>query len=368
MRSEGRVRLGLKEAPPRPSGQRLGLIKGGQLGRMLIQAAIPYGLSCSVLDPDPEAPCRSVCRDFVVGDPLVFSDVYQFGKSVDVLTLEFEHVDAAALERLEAEGVTVAPHASVIRLIQDKGLQKEFYRSQGLPIAPFLLLENKRELLEQRAFLPAIQKTRRAGYDGKGVVTLRSPSDYALAFDVPSVLERLMPIAQELSVLVARSRSGAMVTYPVIEMVFHPHQHLVDYLVAPAAISSQVERRALEIARTIAEALDIVGMLAVELFVCRDGEVVVNEIAPRPHNSGHHTIEANRTSQFSQHLRAIFDWPLGSTEMLSACVLVNVLGAPGHTGPARVEGLARLLEAQDMIVHLYGKATTQPFRKRRCGW
>jgi 5-(carboxyamino)imidazole ribonucleotide synthase len=350
---------------PAPSaftpGFRLGILGGGQLGKMLIQSAMDFNLTVHVLDPDPHAPCATYCDEFTIGSLTDFQTVREFGKHVDVLTIEIENVNVDAMERLGSDGITVFPQPQIVRTIQDKGLQKLFLKEHGIPTAGFSLIDATHQL--ESSTFPAVQKLRTTGYDGRGVLILNSRDDLRRAFDRPSILEQFVPLSKEISVIVARNRRGESVTYPAVEMIFHPEANLVEFLVAPANLAPSVEARARQVATQAAAALGVVGLLAVELFVTNDGDILVNEMAPRPHNSGHHTIEANATSQFEQHLRAILGLPLGSTEPLSPAVMVNVLGGPGSEGPARYEGIEEVLSIEGAHVHLYGKKLTKPFRK-----
>jgi len=341
----------------------LGILGGGQLGRMLIQEAIDLDVKVAVLDPASDAPCAAICHSFVCGSFNDFDTVYQFGQGKDLLTIEIENVNTDALEALENEGVVVLPSAGVLKMVKDKGLQKQFYAANDIPSAAFILIENKSELENSPFAFPMVQKLRTGGYDGRGVQILRSEADYPRAFDAPSVLEKAVDIEKELSVIVARSVSGQTSVFPVVELIFDPEANLVDVLLAPARISSQTESKAIEIALRVVEKANFVGLLAVELFLTPSGEILVNEIAPRPHNSGHHTIEANFTSQYGQHLRAILDLPLGNTEALCPAAMVNLLGAPGHEGPVHYQGLENALSTPSTYVHLYGKTQTKPFRK-----
>jgi 5-(carboxyamino)imidazole ribonucleotide synthase len=341
----------------------LGILGGGQLGKMLIQAAMNYDCRIHVLDPDRDAPCYPYCHEFTWGALSDFDAVYRFGKRVDLLTIEIENVNVAALKKLRDEGLPVFPQPEIIEIIQDKGKQKLFLQEHSIPTAEFALVESKEELLEFRGFHPFVQKLRLTGYDGRGVHKVMTDHDRAAAFDQPSVIETLVAVEREISVIVARSASGDTQVFPAIEMVFHPKANLVEYLVAPARVSRDVSERAVAIALDAAKAFGIVGLMAVEMFVAGDGDVLVNEVAPRPHNSGHHTIEANTTSQFEQHLRAIFGEPLGATSMKSPAVMLNLLGESGYEGPARYEGLEKAMTVEGASVHLYGKRLTRPFRK-----
>lgn len=342
---------------------RLGILKGGQLGRMLIQSCMDFGIQSYVMDADDHSPCRFFATEFTVGDALNFQDVCRFGKTVDLLTLEFEHVNIDALFRLQEEGLLIYPDPRIIQLVQDKGTQKEFYRQNGFPTANFVLLNDEKEIIKYRDRFPVIQKLRVSGYDGKGVYKIKSDSDIPGALRGSCILEDYVNHTKEISVIVARNTKGEIVTYPVVEMEVQPQAHLLEFLSAPAQISESVAQKAKQIAQEIAIKLNIVGLLAVEMFVTENDDVLVNEIAPRPHNSGHHTIEANVTSQFEQHLRAIMGWPLGSTEVCFPSVMVNLIGEPGHQGPARYLGMEDVLRKPGVHVHLYGKYETSPFRK-----
>jgi 5-(carboxyamino)imidazole ribonucleotide synthase len=348
-----------KTASPHP---RIGILGGGQLGKMLTQAAMNFDLHLSIMDSSHDVPCEPYCHNFVLGDFNDFDAVYNFGRQVDLLTIEIENVNVPALKKLEQEGTLVSPSPEIIAVIQDKGNQKEFLRNNGIPTAGFVYLGSGEDLRGFNAFFPAIQKLRREGYDGRGVQRIDSPADLAKGFTAPSIMEELVDIDKELSVIVARSRAGEMKVYPSVEMVFH-EANLIDYLVAPADIPPAVEKEAERLAIVVAERLGIVGLAAVEMFLSKDGRVLVNEIAPRPHNSGHHTIEANVTSQYEQHLRAIIGLPLGSTDMISPAVMVNLIGEPGHEGPVFYEGLNETLAVAGAKVHIYGKTRTKPHRK-----
>ncbi len=345
----------------------IGILGGGQLGLMLLQAAIDWNLRVHILDPDAEAPCRHLCTQFTQGSLTDFDTVYQFGQAVDVLTIEIERVNVEALEALEREGKRVFPQPSVIRIIQDKRLQKQFYRDHNLPTADFMLTENRADValvdIEHPDFLPAFHKLGRDGYDGRGVQRIASVADVGKAFDAPGVLEKAVDFEKELAVTVARNERGEVQTFPTVEMVFHPELNLVEYLFAPAEISDAINQQAQAIARRTADAFGIVGLLAVELFLDKQGNILINEVAPRPHNSGHHTIRANVTSQFEQHWRAILNLPLGDTSAYGPAAMVNLLGEDNHTGPAVYEGLETLLAIPDVFPFLYGKAITKPFRK-----
>jgi 5-(carboxyamino)imidazole ribonucleotide synthase len=341
---------------------RLGILGGGQLGRMLIQSGIDYNIPFSVLDPDANAPC-STMMEFHQGKLTDFDTVMKFGHNCDIITIEIENVNTAALKALAKEGKKVYPQPDVIELIQDKRSQKIFYRDCNIPTAEFILVENSADVRKREDYLPAVNKLGREGYDGRGVQILRSSADIDKAFDAPGLLEKLIDFDKEISVIVARNAHGEIKSFPPVEMVFHPEQNLVEYLFAPAEISNEVQTEADQIARTVIRELNMVGLLAVEMFVTKEGNVLVNEIAPRPHNSGHQTIEANVTSQYEQHLRAILGLPLGDTSLILPSAMVNLLGEPGYTGPAAYLGFEEVVTLPGVHVHLYGKQITKPFRK-----
>jgi 5-(carboxyamino)imidazole ribonucleotide synthase len=341
---------------------KLGVLGGGQLGRMLIQAGIDYNIPFAILDPDPAAPCSSLA-EFHCGKLTDYDTVMTFGAGCDIISIEIENVNTTALKDLSRKGKKVFPQPSVIELIQDKRTQKTFYREHGIPTADFVLTENRQDVFRHKNFLPAVNKLGREGYDGRGVQILKTEKELDLAFDSPGILEKLIPFEKEIAIIVARNESGQILAYPAVEMMFHPAQNLVEYLFAPAQLTDDVSERASLIAKNIIETLEMVGVLAVEMFVTREGEVLVNEIAPRPHNSGHQTIEANITSQYEQHLRAILNLPLGATDLIQPSAMVNLLGEPGYNGPARYLGFEEVINVPGVHVHLYGKRFTKPFRK-----
>lgn len=341
---------------------KLGILGGGQLGRMMIQSGIDFNIPFAVLDPDAQAPC-STLTEFHHGKLSDFDTVMEFGSHCDIITIEIESVNTAALRELVTKGKKVYPQPSVIELIQDKRTQKIFYRDCNIPTANFILVENAGDVRKHKDVLPLVNKLGKEGYDGRGVQILRSASDLDNAFDAPGLLEELIDFEKEISVIVARNEHGDVKTFPAVEMVFHPVQNLVEYLFAPAALSTGILTEADDIARRIIHELDMVGLLAVEMFVTKDGKVIVNEIAPRPHNSGHHTIEGNVTSQYEQHLRAILGLPLGDTALLMPSAMVNLLGEAEHTGLAKYQGFEEVVKIPGVHVHLYGKRFTKPFRK-----
>jgi 5-(carboxyamino)imidazole ribonucleotide synthase len=343
--------------------KKVGIVGGGQLGRMLIQAATDWNLEIHILDPDENAPCKDIANRFVVAERTDADAVFEFGKDLDVVTIEIENVSVEGLQRLADSGVDVYPQPSVIQTIKDKRLQKQFYLDNDIPTSPFILTENKAEVEANVRFLPAFQKLGTGGYDGQGVQQLAGKADLAKAFDAPSLLEKAVDIEKEISVIAARNKDGEVVTFPTTEMVFDPKYNLVDYLLSPAQVSPLIAAQAEAIAEKVILAYDMVGILAIEMFLTKDGNILVNEVAPRPHNSGHQTIEGNFTSQFQQHLRAILNLPLGNTAIRTQSAMVNVIGADGYKGDAHYDGVENLFDIEDTYLHLYGKKLTKPGRK-----
>ncbi len=341
-------------------GFKLGILGGGQLGRMFIQEAINYNIHVSILDPVSNAPCADSSHDFVIGDFNDFDTVLNFGRNMDVVTIEIEHVNVTALYELERLGVKVFPQPKVIELIQDKGLQKEFYQTNNIASSSYQLIDRAVTADD----LPIVQKLRKGGYDGRGVVVLKEENDLASSFkNAPTVLEKLVDIQKEISVIVARNEAGEIKTFPTVELEFNSEVNLVEFIFSPASVSEKVESEAQGLAKAIADKLDIIGLLAVEMFLTKTGEVLVNEIAPRTHNSGHQSIEGNITSQFEQHLRSIINLPLGDTSITQPSVMVNLLGEPNMSGSVIYEGIEELLATPGAYLHLYGKSSTKPFRK-----
>lgn len=329
---------------------------------MLIQKGIDWNVEFYVMDPDAEAPCGGIAR-FTHGKLTDFDSVIRFGSDCEIITIEIENVNTEALIELEKRGKKIFPQPEVIALIQDKRSQKEFYRKNGIPTSDYVLTANREDVGKHIDFLPAVHKLGREGYDGRGVQVLAAVQDLPKAFDAPGLLEKFVDFEKEISVIVARNEQGDVASYPPVEMVFHPEANLVEYLFAPADILESTAQLADHLARQVIQALQMTGILAVEMFVTRDGHVLVNEIAPRPHNSGHQTIEANVTSQYEQHLRAIINLPLGDTAIIHPSAMVNLLGEDGFAGLARYEGMEEVLRVPGVYVHLYGKKMTKPFRK-----
>jgi len=342
---------------------KLGILGGGQLGRMLIQEAINYNLTTLVLDPDTDAPCKHIANYFECGSITDYDTVYNFGKKADVITIEIEKVNIEALEQLEKEGKLVFPQSRVIRLIQDKGVQKQFFKENDIPTAPFQLANTKEDMLNSHIPYPYMLKQRRDGYDGKGVMLISSAADLENAFDSHCLIEELVDFEKEIAVIVSRNSNGEVKTFPMVEMEFNAEANLVEFLISPSTYPEHIQQRAETIAKNIAAALNITGLLAVEMFITRDGQILVNELAPRPHNSGHHTIEGNYVSQFAQHLRAICNLPLGDTRSVSNAVMINLLGEKSHDGVAKYQGMEKVMALEGVYIHLYGKKYTKPFRK-----
>ncbi len=345
----------------------LGILGGGQLGKMLLYETRKFDIRTHVLDPSAEAPSRIACDYFEQGNLMDYDTVYAFGKKVDVLTIEIETVNLDALEKLEAEGKKVYPSSETLRNIQNKGTQKQFYKQHTIPTSPFKVYKDKYDLNEaivrKELHFPFVWKSCTGGYDGKGVSIIRDAEDVIPLAEGACIAEKLIPFKNELAVIVARSASGAVTTYPVVEMEFHPDANQVEYVICPARISDDVAEKARAVAAQVSEAFEHVGLLAVELFQTEADEILVNEVAPRPHNSGHYSIEASYTNQFEQHLRAILDLPLGNTDSKVGGIMVNLVGAEGHTGNVTYENIADILKLGGVTPHIYGKKQTRPFRK-----
>lgn len=349
------------------SNLKLGIIAGGQLGKMLIQEASKWNIITYVLDDDENCPAGKIASHYIKGSNRDFDSVYEFGKLVDVLTFELENINIEALKKLKSEGHRIAPDPEILELIKDKGLQKEFYEKNGIPTSPFILYESKNDILngieKGEINFPFVQKLRKGGYDGRGVAVINDKSDFDQLLSGASVIEEKVDIEKEISVIAARNKKGEIKCFPVVEMLFNQKENLVDKLICPSLITVEQSEKALNFAGDIIELLNMEGVLAVEFFIDSRGELIVNEVAPRPHNSGHHTIESIITSQFEQHLRAILNLPLGSTKIKLPSVMINILGEDGHEGPVLYEGLTESMAIDGVKIHLYGKSITKPFRK-----
>lgn len=345
----------------------LGILGGGQLGKMLLYDTRKFDIATHVVDPSAEAPCRIACDHFEQGDLMDFDTVYNFGQNVDVLTFEIESVNVDALQKLEDEGKKVFPSAGTLRNIQDKGVQKQFYLNHQIPTAPFQLFENvdalSKAISDGGVSLPFVWKSCTGGYDGKGVSVIRNMENLQGLPDVPCIAEDMIPFKNELAVIVARNTQGEVRTYPVVEMEFHPQANQVEYVICPARIDDNVAQKARDVAEQVSKAFEHVGLLAIEMFQTQEDEILVNEVAPRPHNSGHYSIEASYTNQFEQHLRAVLGLPLGRTDSKVGGIMVNLVGAEGHTGDVHYEGIEAIMDMDGVTPHIYGKKQTRPFRK-----
>jgi 5-(carboxyamino)imidazole ribonucleotide synthase len=345
------------------TSMKAGILGGGQLGRMLLQAAANYTVETFVLENDPHCPAAHLCHHFIQGDITSFDDVYAFGKKVDVLTIEIENVNIEALEKLEAEGVKVIPKPSAIKIIKNKIKQKGFYQVNEIPTSDFVVTHTKESLPHHHAYLPAVHKLGEGGYDGKGVQIIRTKEDFEKGFDAPSVLEKMVAIDKELAMIVAIAQDGTATLYPPAEMIFDPVLNLLDYQISPAVLPEKVSWKAEAIALKLVKAFNSPGLFAVELFVTKEEEVFVNETAPRVHNSGHHSIEANYSSQYDMLWRIMLNYPLGNPDAILPSAIVNILGAEGHSGEAVYTNLNEVLSMDNVFVHLYGKKQTKPGRK-----
>jgi 5-(carboxyamino)imidazole ribonucleotide synthase len=348
---------------------KLGILGGGQLGKMLLFDTRKFDIQTYVLDPSDEAPCKIACNHFYQGDLMDFDTVYNFGKKVDVLTFEIELVNLDALVKLEEEGLPVYPSPKTLKLIQNKGIQKDFYAQHSIPTAPYQRFENLQALKsainnKQSAIqMPFVWKCTEFGYDGNGVKVVRKAADLDELPNVECIAEAMIPFKNELAVIVCRNPSGEIKTYPVVEMEFHPEANQVEYVICPARIDDEVAKKARAIALNVSQQFNHVGLLAVEMFQTENDEILVNEVAPRPHNSGHYSIEASYTSQFENHLRAILDLPLGNTDSKVAGIMVNLVGSEGYSGQVIYQNIEKILGWNGVTPHIYGKKQTRPFRK-----
>ncbi|WP_439553903.1 5-(carboxyamino)imidazole ribonucleotide synthase [Flavobacterium macrobrachii] len=346
---------------------KVGILGGGQLGKMLLAETRKFDIQTYILDPSDEAPSQFGATKFFRGILMDFDTVYQFGKMVNLLTIEIENVNLDALDKLEEEGLPVYPSPKTLRLIQNKGRQKDFYVQNNIPTSPhqrFIDLNDLRKSLEKDELeFPFVWKCAQFGYDGNGVKICRSALDLVKLPDVECIAEQMVPFKNELAVIVVRSVSGEVKTYPVVEMEFHPEANQVEYVICPARIEEKVAQKATEIALKVSEAFNHVGLLAVEMFQTEDDEILVNEVAPRPHNSGHYSIEASYTSQFENHIRAILDLPLGNTNSKVAGIMVNLVGEEGFSGQVVYENIEKIMAINGVTPHIYGKRETRPFRK-----
>ena len=346
---------------------KLGILGGGQLGKMLLFDTRKFDIQTYVLDPSDQAPCKIACDQFFKGDLMDFETVYNFGKKVDVLTFEIELVNLDALVKLEKEGLKVYPSPKTLKLIQNKGIQKDFYIQHTIPTANYKRFDDLKSLvvsiLDSKTKLPFVWKCTEFGYDGNGVKVIRHISDLDNLANVECIAEEMVPFKNELAVIVCRNPSGEIKTYPVVEMEFHPEANQVEYVICPARINDKVAEKARAIALNVSEKFNHVGLLAVEMFQTEDDEILVNEVAPRPHNSGHYSIEASYTSQFENHLRAILDLPLGNTDSKVAGIMVNLVGSEGFSGDVIYENIEKILGWNGVTPHIYGKKQTRPFRK-----
>ncbi|AIG30152.1 5-(carboxyamino)imidazole ribonucleotide synthase [Flavobacterium psychrophilum] len=351
------------------SNFKLGILGGGQLGKMMLFDTRKFDIQTYILDPSDEAPCKIACNHFFQGSLMDFDTVYNFGKLVDVLTFEIELVNLEALEKLENEGLKIYPSPKTLKLIQNKGIQKEFYAQNNIPTAPFEKYADvqnlKSAILNQNSSIkiPFVWKCTQFGYDGNGVKVVRAIEDLENLPNVECIAEEMVAFKNELAVIVVRNPSGEVKTYPVVEMEFHPEANQVEYVICPARIEDKVAQKAKKIALNVSEKFNHVGLLAVEMFQTQNDEILVNEVAPRPHNSGHHTIEASYTSQFENHIRAILDLPLGNTNSKVAGIMVNLVGAEGFSGDVIYENIEKILAINGVTPHIYGKRETRPFRK-----
>lgn len=346
---------------------KLGILGGGQLGKMMLYETRKFDIHTKVLEASDQAPCKIACNEFILGDLMDFDAVYNFGKKVDVLTIEIENVNLDALEKLEDEGLKVYPPTKALRIIQNKAKQKLFYVDHAIPTAAFSRFAYASEIedsIENGGLeFPFVWKAAQFGYDGQGVKVVRSLEDIKGLPAGECIAETMVPFKNELAVIVVRNPSGQVVTYPVVEMEFHPEANQVEYVICPARIDAAIAKKAQEVALKVSQKIDHIGILAIEMFQTQEDDILVNEVAPRPHNSGHYSIEASYTNQFEQHIRAILDLPLGKTDSKVAGIMVNLVGAEGHTGDVVYENIEEIMAMEGVTPHIYGKKQTRPFRK-----
>lgn len=345
------------------SNFRLGVLGGGQLGKMLLTETQKFDIYTCILDSAADAPCAQICNEFHQGSLMDFNTVYNFGKKVDLLTIEIEHVNIDALIKLEAEGLEIYPQPSVLQIIQHKGKQKDFFVKNNIPTSPHKRYSTLNELKTEVKSFPFVWKSAQFGYDGTGVKIVKNESDLNHLTNTDCIVEDLIPFKNELAVIVARNKDGEIRTYPVVEMEFHPEANQVEYVICPARISDEVAKKAREIALMVATSFKHIGLLAVEMFQTENDEIIVNEVAPRTHNSGHYSIEASFTSQFEQHVRSILNLPLGNTDSKVAGIMVNLVGEEGFSGSVIYENMEEILKMDGVTPHIYGKKETRPFRK-----
>jgi len=347
--------------------KKIGVLGGGQLGKMLLQEVSKFDQEIWFMDSSFESPVGRIYPYFVQGDFKSYDDVISFGSNMDILTVEIENVNTEALAKLEESGIIVRPQSRVLNTIKDKGIQKQFYLENDIASSEFFLVTNKQDILDKVSsgvlVPPFVQKARTAGYDGKGVKVIQSETDFEEILDTSSVIEKLVDIKKELAIIVGRNTKGQKTFFPITEMIFNKEGHLLDYLLCPAEISKEIYSKCVEMADRIISELDMIGILAVEMFLTNDDQILVNEVAPRPHNSGHHTIDVGSHSQYNIHLRTLLDWDLPDIKQTETALMINVLGEKNHTGPTYYEGLESILTLDRVYPHLYGKGKTRPLRK-----
>jgi len=346
---------------------KLGILGGGQLGKMMLYDTRKFDIQTYVMDPNPEAPSKIACNHFETGDLMDYDRVMEFGKQVDVLTFEIESVNVKALEDLEASGVKVYPSAATLKKIQNKSVQKEFYKANQIPTADFMTYPSldalKKDVSKGKVNFPFVWKSSTGGYDGKGVSVIKSKKNLEALPNGECLAEELVDFKTEIAVIVARNVSGNIKTYPVVEMEFHPEANQVEYVFCPARIEPSIAEKARNLAQMVSNSFEHVGLLAIEMFLTQDDDIIVNEVAPRPHNSGHFSIEGSYTNQFEQHLRAILDLPLGETSSKTNSVMVNLVGDENHAGDVVYHGIQTIMDMPGVTPHIYGKKQTRPFRK-----
>ncbi len=341
----------------------LGILGGGQLGKMLLQVTSRLSIKTNILDPSDESPCKNMCSNFTVGNLMDFESVYNFGKECDLITYEIEHINVDALEKLENEGIKVHPSSSTLRIIQDKSRQKEFFVKNKIPTSKFTYYSSLEDLNYSELKYPCVWKKTKFGYDGYGVKILNSKEDLNDLPDTQFIIEDMVPFKKELATTIARNESGDIEIFPVVEMMFNETSNQVEFVICPAQISSEINEKAKEIALKVSESFKQVGLMAVEMFLTKDDEILVNEVAPRPHNSAHYSIEGCINSQFDQHINSILNLPLGCSKSNVYAIMANLVGDNGYHGEVLYDGVEDAMKIDNVKVHIYGKKQTKPNRK-----
>ncbi|MBC8299157.1 MAG: 5-(carboxyamino)imidazole ribonucleotide synthase [Flavobacteriaceae bacterium] len=345
----------------------LGILGGGQLGKMLLQVTSKLSIKTNILDSSPNSPCKNLCNEFQTGNLMDFNSVYKFGKKCDLITYEIEHVNIEALEKLESDGIKVYPSSKTLKIIQDKSLQKKFFTENKIPTAKFWHFKSLQDYnsssVKNEIKFPCVWKKTKFGYDGFGVEIINSSNDFEKLPETEFIIEELISFKKEIATTIARNESGQIEVFPVVEMIFNEISNQVEYVICPAQINDDIKDKAKEIALNVSKSFEQIGLLAVEMFLTNDNKILVNEVAPRPHNSAHYSIEACTNSQFEQHIKSILDLPLGCSKSNIYAIMVNLVGEKGFSGPVVYSGIEEAMQYDNVSVHIYGKSETKPNRK-----